>query len=75
MPPIINFVGCIFMAMRIPIYFIIKGSGQYGPDGIEYVMILEVKLSRACASLAAQNYDGATIIKMIADKEVPILPI
>lgn len=56
------------MSYRMPLWAVLKPSGQLGPDGTEYYIILEIKLSRASADTAAAKYEGAIVQKYYADK-------
>jgi len=59
------------MAIKQPIYLVIKGTGLISADGVEQVIVLEAKLTRASAEAACTRQEGAKIVKMIADKFAP----
>lgn len=57
--------------MKVPIYIVVKGTGQFDPDGAEYVLTLDAKLTRAAAEASANAYGDAKVVKMVADKYAP----
>jgi hypothetical protein len=57
--------------MKIPIYLVRQRTGQYREDGVEYVIVVDVKLTRLAAEQVAARYEGAEVIKLQADKETP----
>lgn len=56
------------MTIRVPIFLVVKSTGLFDEEGVEQVIVLEAKLTRASADLACKNYEGAKVIKLIADK-------
>lgn len=56
--------------MRVPIYLVVKGTGQFDESGTEYVLLVDVKLTHACAEYVCKQEEGCRVIKMVADKRV-----
>jgi hypothetical protein len=56
--------------MRIPIYLIEQGTGHKLADGVELKVIIDVKLTKAAADFIANQYENATVRKLVADKEI-----
>jgi len=56
--------------MQVPIYLVVKKTGQFDEDGRELTIVFDVKLNRAVADVVAAHNPGTEVIKMIADKEV-----
>jgi hypothetical protein len=54
-----------------PVYLIVRRTGQFDPDGVELVIVYDVKLTRGTAEAVVALNPGTEIIKKIADKEVP----
>lgn len=58
--------------MKVAVYLVIKGTGQFDENGTEYVLLVDVKLTQASAAAVAKTEEGARVIKMVADKEAPM---
>lgn len=54
--------------IRQPVYLVVKGTGHFDAKGVEQIIVLEAKLTRASADAACMKHEGAKVIKMIADK-------
>ncbi len=59
------------MVMFIPVYLIVKGTGLFDGNGVEQVIVVDVKLNRASAEAIAKRNEGSRVEKMIADKFFP----
>jgi len=57
--------------MQVPVYLVVKKTGQFDADGRELTIVFDVKLNRAAADVVAAYNPGTEVIKRIADKEVP----
>jgi hypothetical protein len=60
--------------MKVPVYLIVKSTGQFDADGAELTIILDVKLTRAAAEVMCSYYEDTKvrILKMVADKGVDV---
>lgn len=56
------------MTFRLPVYVVVKPTGQYDEDGTELVILLAVKLNKTAADQLIDKNPGARIEKLIADK-------
>ena len=63
------------MAIRQAVYLVIKGTGLKDENGVEQVIVLEAKLTRASAEAACLRHEGAKIIKMIAVVSISIVAV
>jgi len=54
--------------MRVSVYLIVKPTGLVTEDGLESVVVVDVKLTRLAAEQIAKAYQGAEIVKLQADK-------
>ncbi len=52
---------------RIPIYLVIKKTGQYDEDEREYVIVFDSKLTRAAAEAVVARNPGTEVMKDFAD--------
>jgi len=57
--------------MEVPVYLVVKKTGQRDAHGRELTVIFDVKLTRAAADAVAAFNPGTEVIKRIANKEVP----
>jgi hypothetical protein len=57
--------------MRVSVYLIVKPTGLVTEDGLESVVVVDVKLTRLAAEQVAKAYQGAEIVKLQADKTGP----
>lgn len=55
--------------MRVPIYLVVKPTGQKDEDGRELVITIGAKLTHGAAAILAQSIEGARVEKLIADKQ------
>jgi len=56
--------------MELAVYLVILPTGLVTDDGIESVIVLDVKLTYASAQIVAKGYDGARIEKRKANKSL-----
>lgn len=54
--------------MEVIVYLIVLPTGQLDEDGLESVIVLDVKLTRSSAQRVADNWPGSRIDKLKADK-------
>jgi len=54
--------------MEIAVYLVLLPTGLVNEDGVESVIVLDVKLTKASAQIAAKEYVGARVEKRKADK-------
>lgn len=54
--------------MHTAVYLIVKKTGVFDGGGLECVVIIDVKLTRAAAETVAEKHPGATIEKLLATK-------
>ncbi len=58
----------LYFFMKVPIYLVLKDTGQIDANGARCVIVIEAKLTRYSAELVSKNHPGSEIIKMMADK-------
>lgn len=56
--------------MELAVYLVILPTGLVTDDGVESVIVLDVKLTYASAQIVAKEYDGARIEKRKANKSI-----
>jgi hypothetical protein len=54
--------------VHTPVYLVIKKTGVFSGDGLQCVVLIDVKLTRASAEAVAMQHDGATVEKLMATK-------
>lgn len=55
--------------MEIIIYMVVIPTGQLDEDGLESVIVLDVKLTRSSAQRVVDNWPGSRIDKLKATKK------
>jgi hypothetical protein len=58
------------MAFEIPVYMIIKKTGQFAADGVELVIVYDIKLMRGAADAIVEANPGTEVRKMMANKTI-----
>lgn len=54
--------------MEIPVYMVVRKTGQLGPDNRELLIVYDVKLTRSAAEAVVADNPGTEVKKMFADK-------
>lgn len=54
---------------KVPVYLVIKRTGQVARDGEELYIVFDAKLTRSAADQVVVNNPGTEVKKLIADKE------
>ena len=54
--------------MNVTVYMVLLPTGLVNEDGIESVIVIDVKLTMASAEAVALKHDGAIVEKRRADK-------
>ena len=58
--------------MKIPIYMIVFPTGQVDDEGVESVIVIDVKLTKMSAEQVQRVNPGSKLRKMIADKDTAL---
>lgn len=56
--------------MNVIIYMVVLPTGLVRDDGVESVVVIDVKLTRMAAETVQSKHPGSEIVKMSADKTV-----
>lgn len=56
--------------MDLPVYLVIKRTGQFDSEGRELTIIYDIKLSRGIADVVAAANPGTEVIRRKVDKEI-----
>ena len=57
--------------MHTPVYLIVKKTGVFDALGLECVVLIDAKLTRAAAEAVASIHPGSTVEKLLATKSPP----
>lgn len=68
--PLFAITGYYGVIMELAVYLVILPTGLVTDDGVESVIVLDVKLTYASAQIVAKEYDGARIEKRKANKSI-----
>lgn len=57
--------------MEVPIYLVVRKTGQFDENRQELCIVFDAKLTRSAAEAVVLSNPGTEVIKLIADKHVP----
>ena len=57
--------------MKLCVYLVVQRTGHFTEDGVESVIVVDIKLTRLAADHIASCYPNAEVVKLHADKETP----
>jgi hypothetical protein len=60
----------MIMAFEIPVYLIEKRTGQFDENGVELVIVYDIKLMRGAADAIVAANPGTEVRKMMANKTI-----
>jgi hypothetical protein len=56
--------------MNVTVYMVVMPTGLIRDDGVESVVVIDIKLTRLAAELVQSKHPGAEVVKMSANKTV-----